>query len=596
MTATNGTNGQPEGGGRHILVCVAWPYASGARHVGHMATYIPGDVFARYHRMRGDHVLMVSGSDEHGTPVTIAADRDGKSPEEVARHYHRLIKEGFDRMGMVWECYTETHTENHIAVAQSVFNSLRNGGYIFTDTSEQMYDPKAGRFLPDRYVEGTCPVCGFTDARGDQCDNCGSTLDPTDLIAPRSKLTGATPELRETEQFFLDLPQFSQRLLAWIAERDNWRPNVRRFSENWVREGLKPRAITRDLDWGVPIPDDDPKWKDKRIYVWFEAVIGYLSASIEWAKTTGEPEAWRRWWAMDAEGNAPSRSYYFIGKDNITFHTIMWPAILMGVGGLTLPYDVPAVEYMLLNEQKISTSRGIVITVPDYLSRYDPDPLRYFVIANAPETRDTSFTWAEFFRRNNDELVATYGNLVNRVLSLIQRYAGGAVPAPGPLTEDDAAMLARAREAFGTVGALLEDVHLKDAINGVMALAAEYNRYLERQKPWETGKTDPTRTATTLSVAVQGLHALRVLTAPFMPFSAQRLHLLLGYTGGDPNGTNGGVADAAWAYTDLPAGRALPKPAPLFRKLDESQLDAELERLRARFGTSPGDAEGDADA
>jgi methionyl-tRNA synthetase len=579
------TSDQPTTGGKQrILVCVAWPYASGVRHVGHMSTYIPGDVFARYHRMKGNDVLMVSGSDEHGTPVTLVADREGKSPEEVSQHFHRLIKEGFDQMGMVWELYTETHTENHYAVTQSVFNSLRNGGYIFTDTSEQMYDPVQRRFLPDRYVEGTCPVCGFADARGDQCDNCGSTLDPVDLINPRSRLSGATPELRQTEHFFFDLPQFTDRLLAWIETHDHWRPNVRRFTENWVREGLKPRAITRDLDWGVPIPDDDPKWQDKRIYVWFEAVIGYLSASIEWAKNIGRPEAWREWWAVGKDGAEPSRSYYFIGKDNIPFHTIIWPAILMGVGGLTLPYDVPSVEYMLLNDQKISTSRGIVITVPDYLSRYDPDPLRYFVIANAPEARDTSFTWSEFFRRNNDELVATYGNLVNRVLALTQRYAGGMVPDPGALAEDDRAMLDRAGEAFATVGEALEGVHLKDALGLVMALAAEFNRYLERQKPWETGRTDPERTATTLWVALQGLNALRVLTAPFMPFSAQQLHLLLGYEGGDPNGTNGGVAEAAWAFSELPVRRALPKPRPLFKKLDDSQLEAEIERLRERFG------------
>ncbi len=566
----------------NILVCVAWPYASGARHLGHMATYIPGDVFARYHRMRGNNVLMVSGSDEHGTPVTLVADREGKTPEEVARYYHGVIKDGFDRMGMVWENYTETHTENHVAVTQSVFNSLLNAGFLFLQTTDQMFDPEAGRFLPDRYVEGTCPVCGYADARGDQCDNCGSTLDPTDLINPRSKLTGATPELRSTEHFFFDLPQFSERLLAWIESHDTWRPNVRRFTENWVREGLKPRAITRDLDWGVPIPL--PGYDDKRIYVWFDAVIGYLSASIEWAAKRGDPEAWRTWWTLDKEGNAPSKSYYFIGKDNVPFHTIVWPAILMGVGGLALPDDVPAVEYMLLNDQKISTSRGIVITLPDYLSRYDPDPLRYFVIASSPEARDTSFTWSEFYRRNNDELVATYGNLVNRVLALTQRYCGGVAPMPGALDADDTAMLDRARAAFNAIGAAIEGVHLKDALNGVMNLAAEFNRYLERTKPWETGKADPERTSTTLSVALQGLNALRVLTTPFLPFSAQKLHLLLGYEGGEPNGMNGGVGDAPWEYTDLPAGRALPKPAPLFKKLDDTQLEAEVERLRERFG------------
>jgi len=579
VTATNDVT---NGGTQNILVCVAWPYASGARHLGHMATYIPGDVFARYHRMKGNNVLMVSGSDQHGTPVTLVADREGKSPEEVARFYHAVIKDGFDRMGMIWELYTETHTENHVAVTQSVFNSLLNGGYLFRQTTDQMFDPVAGRFLPDRYVEGTCPICGYEDARGDQCDNCGNTLDPVDLINPRSKLTKATPELRATEHFFFDLPQFSERLLAWIESHDNWRPNVRRFTENWVREGLKPRAITRDLDWGVPIPV--PGFEEKRIYVWFDAVIGYLSASIEWAKQQGDPEAWRQWWALDKEGNAPSASYYFIGKDNVPFHTIIWPAILLGVGGLTLPTDVPAVEYMLLNDQKISTSRGIVITLPDYLSRYDPDPLRYFVIASSPEARDTSFTWSEFFRRNNDELVATYGNLVNRVLSLTQRYGDGAVPEPGLLDDDDHAVLTRVRAAFAVVGDLIEGVHLKEGINTVMALAAEFNRYLERKKPWETGKTDAERTRTTLWVALQGLNALRVLTAPFIPFSAQQLHRMLGFTGGDPNGANGGVADERWEYTDLAPGRALLKPTPLFRKLDDTQLAEEMERLRATFG------------
>ncbi|MDQ6603703.1 MAG: methionine--tRNA ligase [Chloroflexota bacterium] len=581
MTATT-TDAANGGEKENILVCVAWPYASGARHVGHMAAYIPSDVFARYHRMKGNNVLMVSGSDQHGTPVTLVADREGKTPEEVARYYHGVIKDGFDRMGMIWECYTETHTDNHIAVTQSVFNSLLNAGYLFTQTTDQMFDPVANRFLPDRYVEGTCPICGYADARGDQCDNCGNTLDPVDLINPRSKLTQATPELRATEHFFFDLPQFSERLLAWIETHDNWRPNVRRFTENWVREGLKPRAITRDLDWGVPIPV--PGFAEKRIYVWFDAVIGYLSASIEWANRQGNPEAWRQWWTLDKAGNAPSKAFYFIGKDNVPFHTIIWPAILLGVGGLTLPYDVPAVEYMLLNDQKISTSRGIVITLPDYLSRYDPDPLRYFVIASSPEARDTSFTWSEFFRRNNDELVATYGNLVNRVLSLTQRYGGGAVPEPGPLDDDDREMLARARAAFPTIGTMIEGVHLKDAINATMALAAEFNRYLERKKPWETGKTDTERTNTTLFVALQGLNALRVLTAPFIPFSAQQVHEMLGYTGGDPNGANGGVADEAWAYDDLEPGRALPKPKPLFRKLDDTQLAEEIERLRATFG------------
>jgi len=581
MTLTH-TDADTEGTGRRVLVCGAWPYASSARHVGHMAAFIPADVFARYHRMHGDNVLMVSGSDEHGTPITLVADKEGKTPEAVARHYHAIIKDGFERMGMSYDLYTETHTPNHEAVTREIFLKLLDAGYLFTQTTDAMYDPVAARFLPDRYVEGTCPNCGYGDARGDQCDNCGRTLDPVDLIDPRSRISGATPELRPTEHYFLDLPQFSDRLLAWVQSHDNWRPNVRRFTENFIREGLKPRAITRDLDWGVPVPVEG--FENKRIYVWFDAVIGYYSASIEWAQLRGEPDAYRAWWDVGPDGAEPSQSYYFMGKDNIVFHTIIWPAILMGVGGLTLPTDVPAVEYMLLNDQKISTSRGIVITVPDYLRYYDPDPLRYFVIANAPETRDTSFTWTEFYRRNNDELVATYGNLVNRVLSLTQRYYGGAVPTAGQLDADDDAVLSAAREAFDAVGAEIETVHLRDALAKVIALAGEYNRYLERKKPWETSKTDPTRTATTLWVALKGLSALRTLTAPFMPFSAQQLHLMLGGVGGNADGSAGGAAQLPWVFQEITTGVTLPKPQPLFKKLDDVQLAEEIERYRAIFG------------
>ncbi len=419
-----------------ILVGVAWPYASGAPHLGHAAgAYVPPDIFARYHRMAGSRVLMVSGSDMHGTPITVVADRRGVSPREVAEENHRGIADSFARLGLSYDLYTTTLTPTHYRVTQDFFLRLLEKGYLFQETTLAMYDPQARRFLPDRYVEGTCPHCGFPDARGDQCDNCGRTLDPTDLIDPRSKLTGATPETRETTHFFLDLPRFQEPLTQWVeANQERWRPAVAAFVLGWLREGLKPRAITRDLDWGVPIPL--PGYDDKRIYVWFDAVIGYLSASIEWAERRGEPDAWKAWWELRPDGTALGRSYYFIGKDNVPFHAIIWPAMLMGYGGLALPYDVPANEFLTIGGQKLSSSRTYTARLPflpEALDLFDPDALRFFLTINAPENRDTDFSWDEFQRRNNDELVATYGNAVHRLLRFVHSRFGGVVPAPGEL-------------------------------------------------------------------------------------------------------------------------------------------------------------------
>jgi methionyl-tRNA synthetase len=438
---------------------------------------------------------------------------------------------------------------------------------------QQFFDPQAERFLPDRYVEGTCPNCGYEKARGDQCDNCGRTLDPTDLLEPRSKLTGATPETRETTHFFLDLPQFQERLAAWVAERgQHWRPAVLGFVQGWLKEGLRARAITRDLDWGVPIPLEG--YEDKRIYVWFDAVIGYLSASMEWAERQGEPDAWRRWWDLDAEGNPPGRAYYFVGKDNIPFHAIIWPAMLMGYGGLALPYDVPANEFLTLEGQKLSSSRTYTSRLPflpEALDLFDADAIRFFLTINAPESRDTDFSWDEFQRRNNDELVATYGNAVHRLLAFTQSRFGGVVPAPGSLSEADEAMLTQMRETFPAVAAEIEAVHLRDGLRLVMGLAGALNRYLDEAAPWKSLKTEPERAATSLWTALQVIGALRVLTAPYLPFSAQQLHEYLG--------EDGSVHELPWAPRELPAGRALLPPHPLFRKLDDEEMAALVNRL-----------------
>lgn len=561
---------QPE----QILVAVAWPYASGPRHLGHAAgAYVPPDIFARYHRMAGNHVLMVSGSDMHGTPITVAADKLGVTPRELAEENHLGIAESFRRLGLSYDLYTTTLTSIHYRATQDFFLRLLEQGLLFQDTQLAMYDPQAKRFLPDRYVEGTCPHCGFPDARGDQCDNCGRTLDPTDLINPRSKLTGVTPETRETTHFFLDLPKLQERLAAWVDEASGpWRPAVLGFVQGWLKEGLRARAITRDLDWGVPIPLEG--FDDKRIYVWFDAVIGYLSASMEWAERQGEPEAWRRWWSLDADGNPPGRSYYFVGKDNIPFHAIIWPAMLMGYGGLALPYDVPANEFLTIDGQKLSSSRTYTSRLPflpEALDLFDADAIRFFLTINAPESRDTDFSWDEFQRRNNDELVATYGNAVHRLLSFTQSRFGGVVPEPGALTPADEVMLARTRETFAAAAAEIEAVHLRDGLRTVMALAGELNRYLDEAAPWKTLKTDPERAATSLWTALQVVSALRVQMAPYLPFSTQQLHQYLGDAGS--------VHELPWAFVALPAGRTLPPPQPLFRKLDDDELTGLVNRL-----------------
>src|SRR5215207_8343383 len=381
---------------RKVLVAVAWPYASGPRHIGHVAGFgVPSDIFGRYHRLKGDDVLMFIATDEHGTPVMVAADKEGRSPRETADYYSALIREDLRDLGLSYDLFTRTTTPNHYRVTQDLFRTLHEKGYLVENTMMGAFSPD-GRTLPDRYIEGTCPICGYPAARGDQCDNCGNQLDPTDLINPRSRINGEAPVFVESEHYFLDLPAFADVLGSWLQSKDNWRPNVLKFSLNLL-DDLRPRAITRDLDWGVPVPL--PGWRDrpdKRLYVWFDAVIGYLSASIEWAKRTGDPDAWREWWI-----NPDARGYYFMGKDNIVFHSVIWPGILLGhngegdhggtvgpLGELRLPDELVSSEYLTMSGSKFSTSRGRVIYVGDFLADFGPDPLRYFIAAAGPETTD----------------------------------------------------------------------------------------------------------------------------------------------------------------------------------------------------------------
>jgi len=552
---------------------------------------VPSDIFARYHRLRGNDVLMVSGTDEHGTPVMVSADREGVSPRELADRNNALILDDYVKLGLSFDTFTRTTTRNHYAVAQEIFRTLYEKGYLIERTTLGAFSPATGRTLPDRYIEGTCPICGYPDARGDQCDNCGNQLDPVDLIEPRSIIDGSTPEFRETTHLFLDLPAFAAQLEEWLTAQTHWRPNVRNFALGLVRD-LKPRAMTRDIDWGVPVPVPGYPEDTKRIYVWFDAVIGYLSASIEWANNRGTPEAWREWWE-----NADSRHFYFMGKDNIVFHAVIWPAMLIGYGhDLQLPYNVVASEYLTMEGKKASTSRNVAIWVHDFLSRYDPDPLRYYLTAGGPETQDADFTWDEFVRRNNDELLANWGNLVNRTLVNAHRHFG-AVPQPGPLTEADTKVLAAVEGAFERVGELIEGVRFKAALDEAMRASAAVNQYLAEQAPWALVKTDLERAATVLYVALRSVDSLKTLFAPFLPFTSQRVHELLGYDGwlagpleivryteGDGSEHDVLTGDyagwvGAWAPSELPPGQPLREPKPLFRKLPPETAAEELARL-----------------
>ncbi|MBE0411078.1 MAG: methionine--tRNA ligase [Anaerolineales bacterium] len=589
----------------NILVAVAWPYANSLIHVGNLTgSYLPADIFARYQRLAGKQVIMVSGSDSHGTPVAVRADAEGVSPLEVYQRYHEGFLDLFMQLGLTYDLFTSTHTQNHFKVSQAIFLALLNNGYLYRESQKQWYSPQQKRFLPDRFVEGTCYICNYPDARGDQCDNCGSLLDATQLINPRSKIDGSPPELRETEHFYLDLSKLQPQIVDFLRQREgHWRANVLRQSLGQIlASNLHGRAITRDLDWGIPAPIEN--WSGKCLYVWFEAVIGYLSAAIEWAQINGNPSAWYDWWY-----NPEARSYYFIGKDNIPFHAIIWPAQLIGAGEwfgkifekreaaqLTLPYDVPANEFMNLEGDKISGSRNWAIWGIDFLSRYDPDPLRFYLTANMPEAKDTDWDWEDFLRRNNDELVATWGNLANRVLSFAYRQWEGLVPEPGQLRPADQEILSTIENGFGIVAEHFERVRLRAALNEVMRLATEANRYIDQAAPWFEIKTDKDAAATTIYTALRVIDSLKVLFSPFVPFSSERLHTYLGYskplfgeqfldTIQDSLGEHkvlryrAGEASGRWQPSQLPAGQRLLQPAPLFKKLDESIIEQERARL-----------------
>ncbi|NDJ35055.1 MAG: methionine--tRNA ligase [Chloroflexi bacterium] len=581
----------------YIHVSVAWPYANGDLHIGHLAgNLLPGDIFARYHRLKGSHVLMVSGSDSHGTPVILTAQEEGATPRETFEKYHRRFLETQRAIGITFDLYTHTDTENHHRISQDFFLQLHERGYLYQETQELFFDEVAERFLPDRFVEGTCYICGFEDARGDQCDNCGNLMETVRLINPRSKLTGATPVIRETTHYFLDLPKLQEELLAYLGDdKDHWRANVLNFSRELAAD-LKGRPITRDIDWGISVPLDG--WREKKLYVWFEAVIGYFSASLEWAQSTSNPEAWRQWWY-----NPEARIYNFLGKDNIPFHTIIWPAELIGVSGiytdddtaLNLPYDVPANEFLRLDNDQFSKSRRHAVWLHEALEAYDPDAIRYYITANMPEVRDSNFTWEDFVTRNNSELVGWWGNLANRVLKFANKYWDGHVPDAGELGEEDRALLATIEAGFETVGAHLDAVKLRRGLDEAMALVREVNVYLDKAPWFGVVKEDKQAAARTVYTALQAITHLAVMLAPYLPFSSQKLLAMLGFDDAQLFGEqqivtydeetrshdaliyDGSAANVAWGPLHLPPGQRMQPPAALYDKLDrESVLEREL--------------------
>ncbi|MGJ6961001.1 methionine--tRNA ligase [Streptosporangium sp. G11] len=589
---------------QHILTAVAWPYANGPRHIGHVSGFgVPSDVFSRYQRMAGNKVLMVSGTDEHGTPIQVQADKEGLTARELADRYNRVIVEDLQALGLSYDLFTRTTTENHYAVTQEIFKGLHANGYIFPQTTMGAISPSTGRTLPDRYIEGTCPICGYESARGDQCDNCGNQLDPIQLIDPVSKVNGETPIFAETEHFMLDLPAFAEVLASWLSSKEgDWRPNVLKFALNMLGD-MHPRAISRDLDWGVPIPLEG--WSDqanKRLYVWFDAVIGYLSASIEWARRSGDPEAWRQWWQ-----DPKALGYYFMGKDNIVFHAEIWPAMLLGyngqgardgepgsLGALNLPSEVVSSEFLTMEGRKFSSSRSVVIYVRDFLERYDADALRYYIAVAGPENQDTDFTWSEFLNRNNGELVAAWGNLVNRSISMAAKNFG-VIPEAGELTDADRAMLERSRAAFPKAAAEFEHCRFKNATNEAFEVIREANRYLAEQEPWKI-KDDPARVKTILHVALQVVDDAKTLLTPVLPNSSNKIYAMLGGTGvwsgmpeiqevTDDDGrtypiiTGSYEGAARWESFPIRVGFPLAPPTPLFVKLDPKIVEQELARL-----------------
>lgn len=549
---------------RFIYIGSAWPYVNGPLHLGHIAGLLPADVLARYHKLVGDEVLWTSGSDCHGTPITERARKEGRTPREVAEEYHRVVATTFERFGFSYSLYWATMEPEHYERVQESFRELYEGGYIVEGEYQHARCNRCGESRADREINGVCPIC-TAEARGDQCDTCGEELNPSELLYPVCAKCGGSITFETTHELFLNLPLLEERLRGWVAAQGHWRENAKTWTDGWLKAGLKPRAITRKIDWGIPVPIVG--WEDRRIYVWFEAVHGYWTASKQWAQEQGDPDAWRPFWTP-----GEALAYYVIGKDNIPFHTLMWPGILMA-HGLVLPWHIVSSEYLVFEDRKLSTSKGWVLWADDVLARYDPDLIRYFLIANGPEKADTNFSWDRFVQLANGELSDNYGNLVQRVLAFASKRFEGMVPQRGVLDERDEALLALAQDTFAQTGALIEATELRKAIEKVMELVRASNRYLHECAPWTQIKTDPQRAGTTVAVAIQVIAALSILTEPFLPFQAVRVRQMLPQPG-----------PRSWTLPfPVAPGTVLGEITPLFLKLDLSIIEDERKRLEAQL-------------
>jgi len=543
-----------------IFIGVAWPYANGSLHLGHIAgCYLPADIFARYCRMKGKDVLMVSGSDEHGTPITLTAEKEKTTPQVIVDRYNKEHTENMKQMGISFDLFTRTTTENHNNVVQDIFLTLYKKNYIYKKSVESFYCNDCKRYLPDRYIEGTCPHCENENARGDQCDECGKLLDPEELKLVRCKICGSTPEIKESNHLFFALSKFEPKLINWIKDKKHWRPSVLKFTENWLKDGMKDRAITRDINWGVKVPIEG--FDDKRIYVWFDAVIGYFSASKEWSQNIGEQNKWEEWWK-----NKDSKHYYFLAKDNIPFHSLIWPSILMGYNeNLELPYDIPANEYLRLKGEQFSKSRQTAVWVPDILQKFDVDPVRYYISINMPENKDTNWMWDDFVSKNNDELVGAYGNFIHRVITFTHKNFGK-IPEQGKLDDLDKKALKKIEETLKEVDKSLENCNFKKGLRAAMNLAKYGNFYFDQKQPWTLVKNDKEYCATVLHICFKIVNALAVMMAPYLPFSSEKIWNILGH--------DGSIHKAKWnqALEELKVETSLEKPQPLFKKLDINEF------------------------
>ncbi len=559
-----------------FLVTSGLPYANGPIHLGHLAgAYLPADIFVRYHRLKGNDIVYICGSDEHGVPIMLRARAENKSPQEIADFYHEKNKASFAAFGISFDYYGRTSSPVHFKTSQEMFRKMAEKDIFILKTDKQLYDPEANLFLADRFIIGTCPSCGYTDAYGDQCEKCGASLSPTDLIDPRSAITDAEPVLRESTHWYLPLADSQKALEQWIGKHPEWKTNVLGQVRSWFSEGLKDRSVTRDLTWGVPVPEDVAKSQDveasgKVLYVWFDAPIGYISATKEWAREQGDPDRWKKYWQQDE-----TKLIHFVGKDNIVFHCIIFPAMLMAHGDFVLPENVPANEFLNLEGDKLSTSRNYAVWLDDYLKIFDPDPLRYCLANILPETRDTDFSWKDFQARFNNELADILGNFINRTLTFIHKNFNGQVPDKGKLDSSDKELKKLLSEAPQKVGHYIDNFQIRQGVREAMDVARSANKYFNDKMPWKTIKSEPKKCATTLSLCIETIKTLSVILEPVIPNTGEKIKRLINL----PDSKETNEWDSSGEFS-LPSGHILNKPEILFAKIEDDIIEKEIEKLK----------------